>query len=252
MKYVRFEEQGNARIGFIEGDTIRAVHGSIDTFWRLTDETFALADVKFLAPTLPKQIICVGFNYPGHAAEFHAEIPKEPALFSKAAHTVIGERDFIVYPKQSKKIVYEAELGIVIKKRMSKVKPENVPEYILGYTCANDVTARDLQLAELQWLRSKSFDTCCPLGPWLETELNPDDLAIKLYLNGELKQNGRTSDMVYKPYEILSYISETMTLDAGDLILTGTPTGCEQMHIGDVVTVEIEGIGRLTNTVIGA
>ena len=223
MKCIRFEANGNKRIGFIDGDVVRTVYGSLETFWRITDEVFRLEDVKLLAPCVPKQIICVGFNYRSHAEEFHAEVPKEPMLFSKAAHTIIGDGAAIVYPWQSKEVVYEAELGVVIKKRMRNVKPEDVKDYILGYTCANDVTARDLQLDDVQWLRSKSFDTFCPLGPWLETDLDPTDLSIKTYLNGELKQNGRTSDMVYNPYEILSYISESMTLDAGDLVLTGTP-----------------------------
>lgn len=177
-------------------------------------------------------------------------MPKEPALFTKAAHTVIGDGGKIIYPRQSKEVVYEAELGIVIKKRMKDVAPEAVPDYILGYTCANDVTARDLQLSDVQWLRSKSFDTFCPLGPWLETDLDPTDLSIKLYLNGQLKQNGRTSEMVYNPYEILSYISQSMTLDAGDLILTGTPMGCGPMLPGDEVVVEIEGIGKLRNEIV--
>ena len=227
-----------------------AVYGSIDTYWRMTDEVFPLAGAKLLAPCVPKQIICVGFNYRDHAREFHVDVPKEPALFTKAAHTVIGNDGKIIYPRQSHEVVYEAELGVVIKKRMKDVAPEDVPDYILGYTCANDVTARDLQLSDVQWLRSKSFDTFCPLGPWLETDLDPTDLSIKLYLNGQLKQNGRTSDMVYNPYEILSYISQSMTLDAGDLILTGTPMGCGPMLPGDEVVVEIEGIGKLRNEVV--
>ena len=207
MKCIRFEEaNGNKRIGFIDGDIVRTVYGSLDTFWRITDEEFRLEDIKLLAPCVPKQIICVGFNYRRHAEEYHTEVPKEPMLFSKAAHTIIGNGEAIVYPWQSKEVV--------------------------------------------QWLRSKSFDTFCPLGPWLETDLDPTDLAIKTYLNGELKQDGRTSDMVYNPYEILSYISESMTLDAGDLVLTGTPMGCGPMLPGDEVTVEIEGIGKLTNTVV--
>lgn len=143
MRCVRFEEQGRARIGFIDGDVIRAVYGSIDTYWRVTDEVFPLEGAKLLAPCVPKQIICVGFNYRDHAEEFHVAVPKEPALFTKAAHTVIGDGGKIIYPRQSKEVVYEAELGIVIKKRMKDVAPEAVPDYILGYTCANDVTARE-------------------------------------------------------------------------------------------------------------
>lgn len=133
---------------------------------------------------------------------------------------------------------------------MKNVKPEDVSKYILGYTCANDVTARDIQRKPHQWLRSKSFDTFCPLGPWLETELDPSDLEIKLWLNGELKQQARTSDMYYNPYEILSFISQSFTLDAGDLVLTGTPVGVGTMHEGDLVEVEIEGIGKISNTVV--
>ena len=135
MKCIRFEANGNKRIGFIDGDVVRTVYGSLETFWRITDEVFRLEDVKLLAPCVPKQIICVGFNYRSHAEEFHAEVPKEPMLFSKAAHTIIGDGAAIVYPWQSKEVVYEAELGVVIKKRMRNVKPEDVKDYILGYTC---------------------------------------------------------------------------------------------------------------------
>ena len=170
-------------------------------------------------------------------------------MFGKASHTIIGMGDTIIYPPQTNKLVYEAELGIVIKRKMHNITPDQASQYILGYTCANDVTARDLQLQDKQWLRCKSFDTFCPLGPWLETSLDPQDLAIKSYLNGELKQEARTSEMVYTPYELLSYISQNMTLDAGDLILTGTPHGDGEMHPGDTVAIEIEGIGRLENIV---
>lgn len=249
MRSVRFEVNDKAKIGVIEGENVRTVYGSLDTFWQLTDEVFPLSKVKLLAPCVPKQIICVGLNYKAHAEEINMEVPLEPVLFTKAAHTVIGPDAAIIYPPQTQQLVYEAELGIVIKKKMKDVAPEDAHKYILGYTCANDVTARDLQLREGQWLRSKSFDTFCPLGPWLETELNPEDLSIKLYLNGELKQDARTSDMVYNPYEILSYISKSMTLDAGDLILTGTPFGNGEMKVGDEVVVEIEGIGKLRNIV---
>lgn len=252
MKCVRFEDKrtGNKRIGFIDGDVIRCVYGSLETFWQITDETFAMRDVQLLAPCVPKQIICVSFNYKKHADEFGVEVPDEPSIFAKAAHTVIGTNENIIWPKQVKELAYGAELGIVIKKKMKDVKPEDVPKYILGYTCANDITAADLQRKERQWLRCKSFDTFCPLGPWLETELDPSDLSIKTYVNGVLKQDARTSDMVYNPYEILSYISQSFTLDAGDLILTGTPMGFGELNDGDEVSVEIEGIGKITNFVV--
>ena len=251
MKCVRFEDKrtGNKRIGFIDGKVIRCVYGSLETYWQITDETFDMRDVRLLAPCVPKQIICVSFNYKKHADEFGVEVPSEPSIFAKAAHTVIGTEDNIIWPQQVKELAYGAELGIVIKKKMKNVKPEEVKDYILGYPCANDITAADLQRKERQWLRCKSFDTFCPLGPWLETELDPSDLAIKTYVNGVLKQDARTSDMVYKPYEILSYISESFTLDAGDLILTGTPMGFGELNEGDEVTVEIEGIGEITNYV---
>lgn len=252
MRTVRFMDKktGSKRIGFIEGNKIRCVYGSLETYWQITDEIFDMREVQLLAPCVPKQIICVSFNYVKHADECGFSVPKEPSIFAKAAHTVIGTGENIVWPKQVQELAYGAELGIVVKKRMKDVKPEDVPRYILGYTCANDITARDLQKKERQWLRCKSFDTFCPLGPWLETELDPTDLAIKTWLNGELKQDARTSDMVYNPYEILSYISHSFTLDAGDLILTGTPFGAGLMSEGDEVTVEIEGIGKITNRVV--
>ncbi len=252
MRCVRFKDKktGTKRIGFIDGKIVRCVYGSLDTYWRITDEVFNLQDVQLLAPCVPKQIICVSFNYKAHADECGVSVPQEPALFAKAAHTVIGTDADIIWPKQVQELAYGAELGIVIKKRMKNVKTEDVPRYILGYTCANDITASDIQRKEEQWLRCKSFDTFCPLGPWLETDLNPSDLEIKLWVNGELKQHGRTSDMVYSPFEILSYISQNMTLDAGDLVLTGTPMGFGTMNEGDEVAVEIEGIGRITNRVI--
>lgn len=252
MRCVRFEDKrtGNKRIGFIDGKVIRCVYGSLETYWQITDETFTMDEVHLLAPCVPKQIICVSFNYQKHADEFGVAVPQEPSIFAKASHTVIGTGANIIWPKQVTELAYGAELGIVIKKRMKNVEPQDVHKYILGYTCANDVTASDLQRKDKQWFRSKSFDTFCPLGPWLETELDPSDLSIKLWLNKELKQEARTSDMVYSPHEILSYISHTLTLDAGDLILTGTPFGFGNMHEGDEVTVEIEGIGAITNHVV--
>ena len=225
MKCVRFEDlrTGNKRIGFLDGDVIRCVYGSLETYWQITDEIFAMRDVRLLAPCVPKQIICVSFNYQKHAAEFGVEIPREPSIFSKAAHTVVGTGADIIWPKQVQELAFGAELGIVVKKRMKNVKAEDVP---------------------------KSFDTFCPLGPWLETELDPSDLSIRSYVNGVLKQDARTSNMIYNPYEILSYISQSFTLDAGDLILTGTPVGAGLLNEGDEITIEIEGIGKITNRVV--
>lgn len=252
MRAIRFSDPktGAPRIGYIDGDLVRCLQGSLDTFWRITDETYAMRSVQLLAPCVPTQIICVGFNYKKHADEYGVDVPSEPGIFSKAAHTVIGTGADIVWPQRVEQLAYGAELAIVIKKRMKNVPEKDVHKYILGYTCANDVTARDIQQKERQWFRSKSFDTFCPLGPWLETELDPEDLKIRLWLNGVLKQDSSTREMVYSPYKILSYISEFMTLDAGDLVLTGTPVGSGLMHEGDEVTVEIEGIGRISNRVV--
>lgn len=253
MKCIRFAEKKvplKQRIGFIDGDIIRCVHGSLETFWQITDDTFTMNEVNLLAPCVPKQIICVSFNYKKHADEFGVQVPQELGIFAKAAHTVIGTGENIIWPREVQELAYGAELGIVVKKKMKNVKPENVHKYILGYTCANDVTAHDIQRKEWQWLRCKSFDTFCPLGPWLETELDPTDLSIKLWHNGVLKQDARTSDMIYNPYEILSYISRSFTLDAGDLVLTGTPKGSGLMGEGDEITIEIEGIGSITNRVV--
>ncbi len=254
MKCVRFENKrtGTKHIGILEGEVIHGVYGSIDTYWRITGDTFALKDIQLLAPCVPKQIICVSFNYQAHAEECGAEITPEPSIFGKAAHTVIGTDAHIICPQEVKDLGYGAELAVVVKKRMKNVKVEDVPKYILGYTCANDITARDIQRKESQWLRCKSFDTFCPLGPWLETELDPSNIEIKLSVNGEVKQCARTSEMLYNAYEILSYISHSITLDAGDLVLTGTPVGSGSLHVGDEVTVEIEGIGKISNRVTRA
>ncbi|WP_405378167.1 fumarylacetoacetate hydrolase family protein [Phascolarctobacterium sp.] len=252
MKCVRFEDKRTGRIciGYIDGNIVRRVQGSLQTFWQITDDTYAMNEIRLLAPCVPTQIICVSFNYRKHAQACGAKIPQEPSIFAKAAHTVIGTGENIIWPEQVEELAYGAELGIVIKKKMKNVEPKDVHKYILGYTCANDITARDLQKKERQWLRCKSFDTFCPLGPWLETDLDPTELQIKLWLNGELKQDANTKDMIYNPYEILSYISKSFTLDAGDLILTGTPVGAGLMGEGDEVTVEIEGIGKITNRVV--
>jgi 2-keto-4-pentenoate hydratase/2-oxohepta-3-ene-1,7-dioic acid hydratase in catechol pathway len=251
MRCVRFEDKktGFIGIGFINGDKITRVQGTLETFWQITEDVYDMDEVRLLAPCVPKQIICVSFNYSKHANEFGVTPPQEPSIFAKAAHTVIGTGEAIVWPKQVGELAFGAELAIVIKKRMKDVAPEDVPKYILGYTCANDITASDLQRKERQWLRCKSFDTFCPLGPWLETKLDPTDLAIRTWVNGVLRQDANTNQMLYNPYEILSYISQSFTLDAGDIVLTGTPEGFGTLNEGDEVKVEIEGIGSITNNV---
>jgi len=208
-----------------------------------------VSNVKFLSPTSPTKIIALGLNYKDHAKETGFPIPEEPLIFLKPPSAVIGLGDVIQIPKGVGRVDYEAELAIVIGKKCKNVSKEEAYNYILGYTCFNDVTARTLQQKDGQWTRSKSFDTFAPFGPWIATDLDPLDLSIKLYLNGEVKQDGRTSDMIFNVYEIVSFVSKIMTLEPGDVIATGTPPGIGPIKDGDEVIVEIEGIGKLLNYV---
>ena len=236
--------------GVITGDKIELITGL--PWPDISDPVAALnlADVKILAPVIPSKVVCVGKNYADHAKEMGGEVPSEPVIFIKPNTTVIGEGDYIVLPPQSVNVHHEAELAIVIGALAKNVEVDRADEVIFGYTCANDVTARDLQNSDGQWTRSKSFDTFCPLGPWIETDLDPQDLAISCSVNGELRQDGNTSDLVRSAREMVSWISHMMTLLPGDVILTGTPAGVSQIVNGDSVTVTIADIGTLTNPVI--
>lgn len=197
----------------------------------------------------PSKIICVGLNYLDHAKEMKEPLPENPIIFLKPPSAIIQDGDAIIYPNQTFNLHYEAELAIVIKDKIHNIPINEAFEHILGFTCANDVTARDLQKKDGQWTRGKGFDTFCPVGPNIVSGIDPNDLAIKLYLNGELKQNSRTSNLIFKPDYLVSFISQVMTLLPGDIILTGTPSGIGPMKIGDTVVVEIEKIGKLTNIV---
>jgi len=209
-----------------------------------------LDELKVLAPTIPSKIICVGKNYADHAAEMNSSVPDEPVIFLKPNTTVIGDEDAIVLPDQSNDVHYEAELAVVIGAVAKDVSVERAGEVIFGYTCANDVTARDLQTKDKQWTRAKSFDTFCPLGPWIETELDPATLAISCEVNDEIKQSSNTKEMIRGVHEMVSWISKVMTLIPGDVILTGTPAGVGPIVAGDSVSVTIQGIGTLTNPVV--
>ncbi|NBX70481.1 MAG: FAA hydrolase family protein [Actinobacteria bacterium] len=209
-----------------------------------------LDELKVLAPTIPSKIICVGKNYAEHAAEMNSSVPDEPVIFLKPNTTVIGDEDSIVLPDQSDEVHYEAELAVVIGAVAKDVPVERAGEVIFGYTCANDVTARDLQAKDKQWTRAKSFDTFCPLGPWIETELDPATLAISCEVNDEVKQSSNTKEMIRGVHEMVSWISQIMTLIPGDVILTGTPAGVGPIVAGDSVSVTIQGIGTLTNPVV--
>ena len=209
----------------------------------------AMSKVTVLPPCKPTKIVCVGLNYKDHAAEMKEAIPEEPILFMKPASSVIGHDGHIVYPKQSNRVDYEAELAIVIGKRARHVSAKHAKDYILGYTCFNDVTARDLQKKDGQWTRAKSFDTFSPIGPFIATEIDPMGLSIKSKLNGEVKQSSNTSNLIFDPYQLVEFISGVMTLEHGDVIATGTPAGVGPMNKGDTIEIEIEKIGTLMNLV---
>lgn len=205
---------------------------------------------KLLAPVLPGKIIAVGLNYRDHAQEMGHVLPKEPIIFMKPATAILGPGENIIYPAQSSRVDFEAELGVVISRKCRNVKAGQARDFIFGYTCFNDVTARDLQATDGQWTRAKSFDTFAPIGPWIETEIHdPHTLAISSRLNGETQQSSNTSNLIFSVFDLVEFISSVMTLEKWDVIATGTPSGIGPMNRGDEIQVEIEGIGTLTNMV---
>ncbi len=242
MKLARFSVDGKVLPGrLVNETTIRTESGEFD-----------LGSVRLLAPVEPSKVVAVGLNYRDHAQELGQAIPDEPLLFLKPSTTVIGPGDPIRLPPQSSRVDYEAELAIVIGKTAKGVTASQAKDHILGFTCLNDVTARDLQVKDGQWTRAKSFDTFCPLGPWVETDLNPADLGIELFVNSERRQQSRTSNLIFDPCRLVEFISGIMTLLPGDVIATGTPSGIGPLNPGDVVEVRIEGIGSLVNPVESA
>jgi 2-keto-4-pentenoate hydratase/2-oxohepta-3-ene-1,7-dioic acid hydratase in catechol pathway len=261
-------DAGAVRFGLIDGDAGQpdtmviaelAGHPFVPDPRTLETETtgraWPLAEVRLLAPVLPSKIAAIGRNYADHAKELGNEVPDVPITFLKPSTSVIGPRETIAYPEVSKEVHFEAELAVVIGRLCRQVPRERVREVVLGYTCANDVTARDLQKAEIQWGRAKGFDTFCPLGPWIETDLDlagadPVDLSVTCTVNDELMQAGRTSQMIRNVADLVAHISEAMTLLPGDVILTGTPAGVGPLQVGDTVSVTIERIGTLTNRVV--
>ncbi|MGB9975566.1 fumarylacetoacetate hydrolase family protein [Thermovenabulum sp.] len=249
MRFCRFSHKGYIQWGLLEGENLRPLSTPPFIETKFNNDSISLKEVKLLAPAEPSKIVCLGLNYADHAREFKLEVPDEPIIFIKPPTTVIGPEEEIILPRASKRVDYEAELAIIIGKEAYNVKEEKAFEYIFGFTCANDVTARDLQKKDVQWTRSKSFNTFCPLGPWIETDLDPGNLSIKLLLNGEIKQNSNTSNLIFKIPYIVAFISSIMTLFPGDVILTGTPSGVGPIKPGDIVEVVIDKIGTLKNTV---
>jgi 2-keto-4-pentenoate hydratase/2-oxohepta-3-ene-1,7-dioic acid hydratase in catechol pathway len=251
MRILRFHTPSEAepRWGWLAEDKVGSLEGSPFTEFRRGAATLPLPQVRLLAPVVPGKIVCVGRNYAAHAAEHGSEVPELPLLFMKPPSSIIPPGEAIQLPPQSKEVEHEAELAVVIGQRGRWISAQQAGEFILGYTVALDITARDLQRSDGQWTRAKGFDTFCPLGPWIETELDPADAMVTCTVNGQLRQMASTRDMVFSVPELVAFISSVMTLEPGDLILTGTPAGVGPLIAGDQVTAEVEGIGQITHPV---
>jgi 2-keto-4-pentenoate hydratase/2-oxohepta-3-ene-1,7-dioic acid hydratase in catechol pathway len=250
MRLARFSHQETVGYAVVEADQVKVLDGHPMGELHYTGAVLPLAEVRLLAPIIPSKIICIGKNYREHALEMGTEPPTEPLFFFKPTTSIIGPDDIIRIPTQSENVQHESELAIVISRLCKDVPVERAADVILGYTCANDVTARDLQHKDGQWARSKGFDTFCPLGPWIETELaTAQNAKIECRLNGIVTQQASTAEMIHSINEIVSWVSHHITLLPGDVILTGSPAGISQMVAGDTVEVEIAGIGVLRNKV---
>lgn len=253
MRFVRFEDSDNQiHQGWIVDDQVGLVDGSIFGAFQRQEVSIPLRKVRLLPPVMPSKIVCVGRNYAEHAREQGADLPSEPLIFFKPPSSLVAPGEAIVLPPQSQQVEYEGELAVVIGKRAKNITSEIARQHILGYTIANDVTARDLQHKDNQWTRAKGFDTFCPVGPWIETSVDPFDLLVSTHVNGILRQMSSTKDMIFPIYELAAYITSIMTLEPGDLILTGTPAGVGGLKHGDSVRITIEGIGELSNPVINS
>lgn len=251
-RYVRFETTEGIAWGVFEEGRLEKLAANPVRGREPTGRYYEPASVKLLAPVAPSKVVCVGLNYKAHVGETRPDddIPEEPILFLKPPSALIGPGERIMYPEMSNRVDYEAEMGVVIGRQCSKVAAIEAEDYIFGFTCVNDVTARDLQKRDGQWTRGKGFDTFCPVGPWIVDKIKYQDLQIESFLNGELRQSSRTSLMIFPVNELISFISMVMTLQPGDLIATGTPAGIGPMQPGDRIEVRIEGIGSLVNDVI--
>jgi 2-keto-4-pentenoate hydratase/2-oxohepta-3-ene-1,7-dioic acid hydratase in catechol pathway len=248
---LKAQEEGNPAptYGLLEQDAILEITGLPWGVWSQGKKKWALGEVRLLAPSEPSKIVCVGRNYAAHAAELGNELPKEPLIFLKPPSSLIGPEDSIVLPRYSKRVEHEGELGVVIGRKCAQLRnEEDALSYVLGYTCVNDVTARDVQKADVQFTRAKGFDTFCPTGPWIETELDPRETMVECRVNGELRQSSSTSLMTYPVAFLVRWISRMMTLLPGDLIATGTPAGVGPLVEGDKVEVSVAGVGVLRNS----
>ncbi len=250
MRIVRYQVKNEApRYGWILEDKIGPIEGDIYGDYRRLEVDTLLSGVHLLAPAQPGKILCIGRNYAEHAKEHNAEVPKVPLLFMKPPSSIINPGDTIVLPPQSQQIEHEAELVVVIGKRGRNLTTDEAPRIIYGYTVGNDVTARDLQRSDGQWTRAKGFDTFCPFGPWIDTDFDASDALITCKVNGQPRQLASTRDMVFNVNTLIAFISSVMTFEPGDLLFTGTPAGVGPLSAGDVVEVEIEGLGKHSNPV---
>jgi len=251
MQIIRYQTGSEEpQIGWVFENKIGPIKGDIFDEFQRGEAHIPIEEATILPPVSPSKIICIGRNYVAHAREHDTEVPEVPLIFMKPATALIGPGDSIVLPPQSKQVEHEAELAIVIGRQGRWITTEEAHNYVFGYTVANDVTARDLQRSDGQWTRAKGFDTFCPLGPWIETDFDPADALIDCHVNDEMRQMASTRDMVFGTRELIAFISSVMTLEAGDLILSGTPAGVSPLAPGDKVRVSIEGIGSLENPVI--
>jgi len=250
MIILNFNYKGKNKSGILEDKRIKEISGSFYDKYELTGMFYRIEDIRLLPPCMPSKVVAVGLNYMDHIKEFgERDLPRDPTLFIKLPHTIIGPEDSIIIPKGATRVDYEAELAVVIKKYCRKVNSEEAANYILGATCLNDITERNIQAQDGQWTRSKNFETFCPIGPYIVTDIDYNNLDIKLLLNGETKQHSNTSNMIWKAEELVSFASEVMPLYPGDIVTTGTTKGVGPMKSGDAVEVAIEGVGVLRNYV---
>jgi 2-keto-4-pentenoate hydratase/2-oxohepta-3-ene-1,7-dioic acid hydratase in catechol pathway len=250
MRIVRYQTRNTpARYGWVLENKVGPIEGDIFGEYRRLEAEIPLTEVKLLAPVQPSKILCIGRNYAEHAKEHQAELPKVPLLFMKPPSSILNPGDPIVLPPQSRQIEHEAELVVVIGKRGRNILAVEAQDHVYGYTVGNDVTARDLQMEDGQWTRGKGFDTFCPFGPWIDTEFDPSDAVITCRVSGQPRQMASTRDMIFNVNVLIAFISSVMTLEAGDILFTGTPAGVGVLKAGDSVEVEIEGLGKLVNPV---
>ncbi len=249
MKFVRFEKNQEISYGIVDSEKIIRIEGSPFSGYKETSQIYGIHDVKIMTPCSPSKIICVGLNFRDHAKELNMPLPREPVLFMKPPTALLEHEGAIIYPHGVEQLDYEAELAVIIKRVCYKVKEAEATQYIMGYTCFNDITARDIQKRDGQWTRAKSYDTFAPLGPSIATDINPGNLKIQLQVNHETRQSSQTSNMVFSPRMLISFISQVMTLLPEDVVACGTPPGVGPLKRGDRVEVMIEEVGTLSNTV---